>query len=34
MVYLQVELCLGDGGELLWLTSDVHFTQKRHWKDR
>ena len=33
MVYLQVELCLGDGGEPLWLTSSLHFVPKLHQKD-
>jgi hypothetical protein len=34
MVYLDVEVCLGDGGELLWMDSAVYFSQKRHRKDR
>lgn len=33
MVYLKVDLCLGDGGEPLWVSSSVHFEQKRHHKD-
>lgn len=33
MVYLSVELCLGDRGEPLWLDSSVYFRQKRHRKD-
>jgi hypothetical protein len=33
MVYLKVDLCLGDRGEPLWLESSVHFSQKRHQKD-
>lgn len=33
IVYLNVELCLGDRGEPLWLNSNVYFSQKRHQKD-
>jgi len=33
MVYLNVELCLGDGGDLMWIASSVYFRQKRHRKD-
>jgi len=33
MVYLNVELCLGDRGEPLWLNTAVYFQQKRHHKD-
>jgi hypothetical protein len=33
VVYLNVELMLGDGGEPLWLNSSVYFQQKRHHKD-
>lgn len=33
MVYLNVELCLGDDGIPLWLNSAVYFQQKRHEKD-
>lgn len=33
IVTLTVELCLGDGGEPMWLESSCHFTQKRHQKD-
>lgn len=33
-VYLTLELCLGDGGEPMWLKSDVHFERMRHYKDR
>jgi hypothetical protein len=33
MVHLDVELCLGDGGEALWVSGAVFFRQKRHQKD-
>lgn len=33
IVYLNVELCLGDGGEPLWIASSVYFQRKRHHKD-
>jgi hypothetical protein len=33
MVYLTVELCLGDRGEPLYIDSAVYFRQKRHHKD-
>lgn len=32
-VHLNVELCLGDGGEPLWVNSSLFFVQKRHHKD-
>lgn len=30
---MQIELCLGDGGEYLWAKSKVYFEQLRHHKD-
>jgi len=32
-VHLNVELCLGDRGDPLWVNSSVFFEQKRHHKD-
>ena len=33
IVYLDVELCLGDSGEPLWVSSSLHFKDKLHTKD-
>lgn len=33
IVYLQVELCLGDRGEPMWMTHSLHFVPKLHQKD-
>lgn len=33
MVYLQVALCLGDGGAPLWVKSAAYFEAQRHHKD-
>ena len=33
MVYLKVEVCLGDDGKPLWANTAVHFEHKRHYKD-
>lgn len=32
-VYLEVELCLGDGGEPLWMAGSLRFRPKLHHKD-
>lgn len=32
MVYLKVELCLGDNGETLWANTALYFERKRHQK--
>lgn len=32
-VFLNVELCLGDRGDPLWVESSVYFQKKLHHKD-